>query len=260
MALSNQVIQHLIAQTLYSLHEQGGDLHATWEVYTPAARELEDLPPQQLASYIDHTLLRPEATETDIRRVCEEALRYHFASVCVNPTWISLAHDLVADAGIVPCTVIGFPLGATLPSVKAFETKASLEAGAREVDMVMNIGRLKSGHYTYVVDDITGVVHEAHEMGALVKVILETALLTDEEKVAACVLAKVAGADYVKTSTGFGPGGATPEDVALMRKVVGPDMGVKAAGGIRTREQALTMIRAGATRLGTSSGVRIVSE
>ncbi len=258
MALSDAVIRQLIEQTLHTLNEQGGTRHEAWDVHTPAPVDVETISTAQLASYIDHTLLKPEATEEDIRRVCREALQYHFASVCVNPTWIALVHDMVVDAGVVPCTVVGFPLGATLPAAKAFEARLSLDAGAREIDMVMNIGRLKSGHYTYVVDDIARVVHEAHEEGALVKVILETALLTDEEKVAACVLAKIAGADYVKTSTGFGPGGATVEDVALMRRVVGPDMGVKAAGGIRTREQALALIRAGATRLGTSAGVKLV--
>ncbi len=258
MALSDAVIRQLIEQTLHTLNEQGGTRHEAWDVHMPAPVDVETISTAQLASYIDHTLLKPEATEEDIRRVCREALQYHFAGVCVNPTWIALVHDMVADAGVVPCTVVGFPLGATLPAAKAFEARLSLDAGAREIDMVMNIGRLKSGHYTYVVDDIARVVHEGHEEGALVKVILETALLTDEEKVAACVLAKIAGADYVKTSTGFGPGGATVEDVALMRRVVGPDMGVKAAGGIRTREQALALIRAGATRLGTSAGVKLV--
>jgi len=175
------------------------------------------------------------------------------------PPGSALAYELLQDTHILPGVVIGFPLGATLPQAKAYEAMASIDAGAREVDMVMNIGRLKSGHYSYVVADIANVVQQAHERGVMVKVILETALLSDEEKVAACVLAKVAGADYVKTSTGFGPGGATVEDVALMRRVVGADMGVKAAGGIRTREQALAMIEAGATRIGTSSGVRIVT-
>ncbi len=258
MSLSNEVIQHLIERTLQVVHEQGGEHHEAWEVHTHRPPTITHPTPELLASYIDHTLLKPEATEADIRRVCEEALTYHFASVCVNPTWVSLVHNMVADAGIVPCTVVGFPLGATLPAVKAFEARTSLDAGAREIDMVMNIGRLKSGHYAYVADDITRVVHEAHEEGALVKVILETGLLSEEEIVAACVLAKIAGADYVKTSTGFGPRGATVEDVTLMRRVVGPDMGVKAAGGIRTPEQAWALIRAGATRLGTSAGVKLV--
>ena len=213
-----------------------------------------------LARYIDHTLLKPDATEEQIRKLCAEAREYHFASVCVNPTWVSLCRELLAGSDVVVCTVVGFPLGATLPEVKVFETERSIEDGAREIDMVLNIGRLKSKQYVYVEEDIAGVVQAAHARGATVKVIIEAALLTDEEKVEACVLAKAAGADYVKTSTGFGPGGATVEDVALMRKVVGRDMGVKAAGGIRSAETAKRMIEAGATRIGASAGVKIVRE
>ncbi len=213
-----------------------------------------------LARYIDHTLLKPDATEDQIRRLCEEARQYHFAAVCVNPTWVSLCRELLAGTDIAVCTVVGFPLGATLPEVKAYETERSIDNGAREIDMVINIGRLKSKQYVYVEEDIAAVVQVAHSRGALVKVIIEAALLTDEEKVEACVLAKAAGADYVKTSTGFGPGGATVEDVALMRRVVGAEMGVKAAGGIRTAEAARQMIAAGATRIGASAGVKIVTE
>ena len=213
-----------------------------------------------LARYIDHTLLKPDATEDKIRRLCAEARQYHFASVCVNPTWVSLCRELLAGTEVAVCTVVGFPLGATLPEVKAYETERSIENGAREIDMVINIGRLKSKQYVQVEEDITAVVQVAHARGAIVKVIIEAALLTDEEKVEACVIAKAAGADYVKTSTGFGPGGATVEDVALMRRVVGADMGVKAAGGIRTQEQAKKMIAAGATRIGASAGVKIVTE
>ncbi len=213
-----------------------------------------------LAKYIDHTLLKPEATEDQIRALCEETTQYGFAAVCVNPTWVALCHQLLVGTGVAVCTVVGFPLGATLPEVKAYETARVIEQGAREVDMVTNVGRLKSRDFSYVEQDIAGVVEVAHARGALVKVIIEAALLTEEEKVAACTIAKSAGADYVKTSTGFGPGGATVEDVALMRKVVGPDMGVKAAGGIRTAKAAWEMIRAGATRIGTSSGVKLVRE
>ncbi len=212
-----------------------------------------------LARYIDHTLLKPDATEEKIRRLCAEARQYHFASVCVNPTWVSLCRELLAGTDVAVCTVVGFPLGATLPEVKAYETERSIENGAREIDMVINIGRLKSRQYVQVEEDIAAVVQVAHARGAIVKVIIEAALLTDEEKVEACVIAKAAGADYVKTSTGFGPGGATVEDVALMRRVVGADMGVKAAGGIRTQEQAKKMIAAGATRIGASAGVKIVT-
>ncbi len=219
-----------------------------------------EMTPEALARYIDHTLLKPEATEAQIRRVCEEALEYHFASVCVNPTWVPLVRDMLAGSDVAVCTVVGFPLGATLPEVKAFETETSIRLGAREVDMVINVGRLKSGQDEYVRKDIEAVVSVAHEHGAIVKVIIEAALLTQEEKVRACTLAQAAGADFVKTSTGFGPGGATVEDVALMRRVVGDRMGVKAAGGIRTAEAALAMIRAGANRIGASAGVKIIEE
>ncbi len=219
-----------------------------------------DLTAEELARYIDHTLLKPDATEAHIRRVCEEALAYHFASVCVNPTWVPLVREMLDGSDVAVCTVVGFPLGATLPEVKAFETETSIRLGAREIDMVINVGRLKSGQDEYVRKDIEAVVTAAHAHGAIVKVIIEAALLTDEEKVRACRLAQSAGADYVKTSTGFGPGGATVEDVALMRRVVGDRMGVKAAGGIRTAEAALAMIEAGATRIGASAGVKIVEE
>ncbi len=213
-----------------------------------------------LARYIDHTLLKPDATEEQVRRLCAEAKQYRFAAVCVNPTWVALCRELLAGSDVAVCTVVGFPLGATLTEVKAYETERSIAHGAREIDMVINIGRLKSKQYAAVAEDIAAVVQVAHRQGAIVKVIIEAALLTDEEKVEACVLAKAAGADYVKTSTGFGPGGATVEDVALMRRVVGGEVGVKAAGGIRTAEVAWQMIAAGATRIGASAGVKIVTE
>ncbi len=213
-----------------------------------------------LARLIDHTLLRPDATETQIRQLCQEARQYGFAAVCVNPTWVPLCAELLAGATPVVCTVIGFPLGATFPGVKVFETQCSLAAGAREVDMVINIGALKSRQYDAVYRDILGVVRAAHAAGALVKVIIETALLTDEEKVEACTLSQAAGADFVKTSTGFAAGGATVADVALMRRVVGPRMGIKAAGGIKTAEDATALLQAGATRLGASAGVKIVQQ
>lgn len=213
-----------------------------------------------LAGTIDHTLLRADATETQIRQLCEEARRYQFASVCVNPTWVPLAAELLAGARPVVCTVLGFPLGATLAEVKAYECQAAVNRGACEVDMVLNIGALKSLHYDAVHKDIAGVARVAHAAGALLKVIIETALLTEEEKVEACVLSQAAGADYVKTSTGFSTGGATAADVALMRRVVGSRMGVKASGGIRSAEDAAAMIEAGATRLGASAGVKIVQQ
>lgn len=219
-----------------------------------------ELTPEELARYIDHTLLKPEATSEQIRQVCREALQYHFASVCVNPSYVELVARELSGSDVKTCSVVGFPLGATLPEVKTFETRKSIELGAQEIDMVINIGALKSGDEELVGKDIEAVVEVAHERDALVKVIIEAALLTDEEKVRACLIAKRAGADYVKTSTGFGPGGATVEDVKLMRATVGPSMGVKAAGGIRTLEKALAMIEAGATRIGASAGVKIVQE
>ncbi len=214
--------------------------------------------PTDLAGYIDHTLLKPEATEEQIRQLCSEAIEYGFASVCVNPTWVPLAARLLAGAKPVVATVIGFPLGATLPDVKAYETRRAREEGATEFDMVINIGALKSKDFRLVERDIAGVVEAAR--GHVVKVIIETALLTEEEKVEACVIAKAAGADFVKTSTGFAGKGATVEDVALMRRVVGADMGVKASGGIRSAQDAKAMIEAGATRIGASAGVKIVKE
>jgi deoxyribose-phosphate aldolase len=211
-----------------------------------------------IANMIDHTLLKPEATEEQIVQLCAEAKQYGFASVCVNPSWVKTAARELSGTDVRVCTVIGFPLGATTPETKAFETKNAIENGAREVDMVINIGALKSGADDWVERDIRAVV-EAAAGKALVKVIIETALLTDDEKVRACQLAVKAGADYVKTSTGFSGGGATVEDVALMRKTVGDNVGVKASGGVRDRKTAVAMIEAGATRIGTSSGVAIVS-
>ncbi|MFC0298396.1 deoxyribose-phosphate aldolase [Geobacillus jurassicus] len=211
-----------------------------------------------IAKMIDHTLLKPEATEQQIVQLCAEAKQYGFAAVCVNPTWVKTAARELSGTDVRVCTVIGFPLGATTPETKAFETKNAIENGAREVDMVINIGALKSGDDGLVERDIRAVV-EAAAGRALVKVIIETTLLTDEEKVRACQLAVKAGADYVKTSTGFSGGGATVEDVALMRKTVGDRAGVKASGGVRDRETAEAMINAGATRIGTSSGAAIVT-
>lgn len=210
-----------------------------------------------VAAMIDHTLLKPDATRDQIVKLCEEAKQYNFASVCVNPANVSLAASLLKGTPVKVCTVIGFPLGATTPTAKAMETRDAIANGATEVDMVINVGALKSGDYDLVKRDIEAVVDAARGK-AIVKVILETALLTDEEKVKACLLAKIAGADFVKTSTGFGPGGATVEDIRLMRKVVGSDMGVKASGGIRNLESARKMIEAGASRIGASASVAIV--
>lgn len=210
-----------------------------------------------IAKMIDHTLLKPEATKSQIQSLCEEAREYSFASVCVNPTWVKYAADLLQGSDVKVCTVIGFPLGATTPETKAFETKNAIENGAEEVDMVINIGALKSGDLELVEQDILAVTNAAKGK-ALTKVIIETCLLTDQEKIRACELAVKAGTDYVKTSTGFSTGGATVEDIALMRKTVGPNIGVKASGGVRSPEDAQQMIEAGATRIGASSGVKIV--
>jgi deoxyribose-phosphate aldolase len=215
--------------------------------------------PLDLAQYIDHTLLAADTTAGDIDQLCEEAEQYQFASVCINPTWVKRAANNLRGSGVPVCTVIGFPLGATTTEVKAMEARKALRDGAREIDMVINVGALKSGQNDVVYNDIVKVVDAAHEVGAICKVILETALLTDEEKVVGSALAKRARADFVKTSTGFGPGGATVYDVALMRETVGPEMGVKASGGVRTAHDAEDMIAAGATRIGASAGVQIVS-
>lgn len=211
-----------------------------------------------LEKYIDHTLLKPGAREEEIIQLCQEAAEYHFMSVCVNPTWVATASELLANSDSKVCTVIGFPLGANTSEVKAFETKDAIEKGADEVDMVINIGHAKDGKWDLVEADIKAVVEAANKK-ALVKVIIESCLLTDEEKVKACQAAKAAGADYVKTSTGFSTGGATVEDIRLMRETVGPDMGVKASGGVSNREEALAMIEAGASRIGASKGIEIVT-
>ena len=210
-----------------------------------------------LAKYIDHTLLKTDAQRADVAKLIEEAKAYYFASVCVSPIWVSYVSEALRDTGIKTCTVIGFPQGATPSAVKAFETKQAVADGADEVDMVIAVGKLKDGDDAYVKADIEAVVQAAGGK-ALTKVIIETCLLTDEEKRRACLLAKEAGADFVKTSTGFSTGGATAADVRLMRESVGETMGVKAAGGIRSRADAEAMLAAGATRLGTSSGVKIV--
>ena len=212
------------------------------------------------ASLIDHTLLKPEATDKDIKKLCEEAARYRFASVCVNPTWVRAAACNLEGTGVPVCTVIGFPLGATLPDVKAYEARRSIFDGAREVDMVINVGALRSGDDCLVEHDIRSVVEVAHEYNVTCKVIIETALLTDDEKVRACLAAKNAGADFVKTSTGFSKGGATVADITLMRRTVGAGLGVKASGGVKGLDDARALVEAGATRIGASVGVKIAQE
>ena len=215
--------------------------------------------PKNLASYIDHTILKPEATAEQVTQICAEAKQFQFASVCINPGYVSQCSSLLNNTNVKVCTVIGFPLGATSSETKAFETENAITNGATEVDMVINVGKLKSKEYSYVENDIRAVVTIAKKHNVLSKVIIETGLLTDDEKVIACLLAKNANADFVKTSTGFSKGGATTEDIALMRYVVGKEMGVKASGGVRTREDALTMIAHGATRIGASAGIAIVN-
>ncbi len=217
--------------------------------------------PQDIARYIDHTILKSEATTADIKKLCQEAVEYHFAAVCINPTYVKLAHEITKGSGVKVCTVVGFPLGAHVPEIKAMEARRAIREGAEEIDMVINIGALKSGDYDLVLRDIRAVVEACIDGSATCKVIIEAALLTDDEKIKACELSKKARAHYVKTSTGFGPAGATTHDVELMSKVVsGTSMGVKAAGGIRTLEDAQKMIEAGATRIGASAGVKIVQE
>lgn len=213
-----------------------------------------------IARLIDHTLLKPDASAAEIAQLCREARDYHFASVCVNSTYVPLCADLLKGSDVAVCTVVGFPLGASPAEVKAYEAQLAIQNGAREVDMVLNIGMLKSRDLKGLHHDIKTVVATTHAHNVLCKVILETSKLTDEEKVIACQIAKMAEADFVKTSTGFGGGGATAADVSLMRKVVGPDIGVKASGGVRNYQDAAAMVKAGATRIGASAGVAIVKE
>ncbi len=213
-----------------------------------------------VAAMIDHTLLKADATKAEIETLCREATQYGFASVCVNPTWVATCARLVRDSAVAVCSVVGFPLGATTADTKQYETRRAIFDGAQEIDMVINVGALKSGDLHLVERDIRAVTSACHESGVVSKVIIETALLTEQEKVTACTLAKAAAADFVKTSTGFGPGGATADDVALMRRVVGEAMGIKASGGVRTLEGVKAMVAAGATRIGASAGVRIVQQ
>ncbi|MGO4547656.1 deoxyribose-phosphate aldolase [Paenibacillus sp. 2TAB23] len=214
--------------------------------------------PAELGAMIDHTILKADATREEVLQICREAKQYQFATVCVNPGWVRIAADELKGSGVGITTVVGFPLGATTTASKAAEAKFAIEDGATEIDMVLNIGLMKSGDLEGVQRDVEGVA-AAVKGQAILKVILETGLLTDEEKAAASAICKEAGADFVKTSTGFGKGGATVEDIALMRRTVGPDIGVKASGGVRDRETALQMIAAGATRIGASSGIAIVT-
>jgi deoxyribose-phosphate aldolase len=216
--------------------------------------------PSDVAAMIDHTLLKPEATRENIEALCREAAQFRFATVCVNPTWVALAARRLAGTSVGVCSVVGFPLGATTADVKGYETRRAIYDGAQEIDMVINVGALKSGDLRVVERDIEAVTMPCRDCGVLSKVIIEAALLSNDEKVTACTLAKAAGADFVKTSTGFGPGGATVADVALMRRVVGAEMGVKAAGGVRDLAGLQAMVAAGATRVGASASVKIVQQ
>ncbi len=216
--------------------------------------------PDGVSGMIDHTLLKPDATRADVEKLCREAAEFHFATVCVNPVWVARCASLLRGSGVGVCSVVGFPLGATTADVKQYETRRAIYDGASEIDMVINVGALKSGDLRTVERDIEAVVDACRQCGVVSKVIIEAALLTDEEKITASTLTKAAGADFVKTSTGFGPGGATAADVALMRRVVGAEMGVKAAGGVRDLEGLKAMVAAGASRVGASAGVKIVQE
>ncbi len=276
-ATIERVIEGITRQVLIMLQDGSGDGHAAQAPAISAGNYAERVQPvieagadrvastlglapaeRKMAQYIDHTLLKPEASQEEIAQLCFEARKYGFASVCVNPSYVKLCSQLLKDSGIAVCTVVGFPLGATPTDGKVFETQQAIREGATEIDMVINVGAVKSRDYELVEQDIASVAVACHAGNAILKVIIEAALLSDEEKVVASQLAKVAGADFVKTSTGFGPGGATAEDVALIRRVVGPELGIKAAGGIRTAEDARRMIAAGATRIGASASVKIV--
>ncbi|WP_255767885.1 deoxyribose-phosphate aldolase [Pseudarthrobacter sulfonivorans] len=217
-----------------------------------------DTTPGNIASYIDHTLLKPEASEADILKVCAEAAEYQFKSVCVNPVWVKTVKTALKGSGVLTCSVIGFPLGATPTDVKTFEARGAVLDGADEIDMVINIAAARAGDKGTLVDDISAVAEAVHASGAILKVIIETVFLSDDQKVLACQAAVEAGADFVKTSTGFNGGGATAEDITLMRRTVGPELGVKASGGVRSLADAQAMIAAGATRIGASSGIAIV--
>jgi deoxyribose-phosphate aldolase len=239
-------------------HCQGGYEHEGAEACPESPEPGSASFDRQIAALIDHTLLRADATAADIRRLAKEARRYCFASVCVNPYWVALAASELEGSPVKVCTVAGFPLGVSATATKVAETEAAIRVGAREIDMVLNVGELRGGNHDAVRQDIQAVVEAAHAGGAIVKVILETALLDDNQKAVACTLAKLAGAEFVKTSTGFSTHGAKAHDVALLRSIVGPEMGVKASGGIRTLEDLKTMTAAGANRIGASASVKIV--
>lgn len=255
----NELVELITREVLREMEKKGADRTSVSDIRGLVTSEIasgEVKKSGDLASYIDHTLLKPEATEEEIIKICKEALEYSFWSVCVNPSWVKTAYSILKDSSVKVCTVVGFPLGATPPEVKAFEAQQAIKDGASEVDMVINIGYLKSRKYEEVKEDIKKVKQACGNI--LLKVILETCLLTSSEKIKACEICKSAGADYVKTSTGFSVSGATAEDIALMRRIVGEEMGVKASGGVRDSEGALKMIKAGASRVGASASIAII--
>jgi deoxyribose-phosphate aldolase len=255
--LPDQVCPGCVQRCVQTCARNSKEILAAGADRLSASEKLTRVDPS-IAALIDHTILKPDATRGDVVKVCREARQYQFASVCVNPYWVPLVRAELSGSKVRVCSVVGFPLGATSTEAKVAETAAAVRAGAQEIDMVINVGALRSGDHEAVKADIQEVVKLAHSAGAIVKVILETALLDDNQKAVACTLSKLAGADFVKTSTGFGPSGATAHDVALMREVVGPIMGVKASGGIRTLADLQTMTAAGATRIGASASVKIV--
>jgi deoxyribose-phosphate aldolase len=255
--LPNEVCPGCVQRCVQTCARNTKEIIAAGADRVSASERLTKIDPS-IAALIDHTILKPEATRADVVKVCREARQYSFASVCVNPYWVPLVRAELSGSKVKVCTVIGFPLGATSTEAKVAETAAAVRAGAQEIDMVINVGALRSGDHEAVKVDIQEVVKVSHAAGAIVKVILETALLDDNQKAVACTLCKLAGADFVKTSTGFGPSGATAHDVALMREVVGPEIGVKASGGIRTLADLKTMTAAGATRIGASASIKIV--
>jgi deoxyribose-phosphate aldolase len=255
--LPDQVCPGCVQRCVQTCARNTKEIIAAGASRVSASEKLTKIDPA-IAALIDHTILKPEATRSDVVKVCREARQYNFASVCVNPYWVPLVKSELAGSPVRVCTVVGFPLGATSSESKAAETAFAIRDGAQEIDMVINVGALRSGDTDVVRKDIAAVVDVAHRGGAIVKVILETALLDDAQKTLASQLAKAAGADFVKTSTGFSSAGATAHDVALMRAAVGPNIGVKASGGIRTLEDLQTMTAAGATRIGASASVKIV--
>jgi deoxyribose-phosphate aldolase len=254
----NELIEKITKEVMQRLNEKLGTPEKSGQGNTPGSSQSFSISKSELAGYIDHTLLKPEAVESQFDQLCKEAVQYKFKSVCVNSSWVPYVAKKLRGTGIIVCSVIGFPLGGMDTRSKAFEARSAIENGATELDMVINVGALKSGNVKVVEEDIRAIKRACRSTTVL-KVILETGLLTDAEKILACEISKNAGADFVKTSTGFSGSGATVHDIELMRRIVGPSLGVKASGGIRTYDQALELIRAGANRLGCGSSVAVVT-